>query len=36
VTNETLGSDHFLLWSNPQKALAILVPFLNDTTTEDP
>jgi pimeloyl-ACP methyl ester carboxylesterase len=27
------GSDHFLLWSNPQKALAILVPFLNDPAT---
>jgi pimeloyl-ACP methyl ester carboxylesterase len=30
------GSDHFLLWSDPQKILTILVPFLNDTATTPP
>jgi len=30
------GSDHFLLWSNPQKALSLLTPFLADAAPEKP
>jgi pimeloyl-ACP methyl ester carboxylesterase len=30
------GSDHFLLWSNPQKALTLLTPFLADAAPAKP